>query len=285
MLVAARPEIPLCGNISTGRAGLAALLAFEQACRAHRHCEIRINTRQLDWLDANLSALLCACLYRLTDTHGLRFSFDREQIRQRFSILARNGFVCAEGLSLPDWYGSAVRLQAFHADQDEDFVQYIQHKVLGHPRLQLCDDQLSDMTRSFVELFSNVNLHANTRAPLFACGQHFGRKGQLKFSLVDLGDGYLPAIQRRQPGISTAAQAIPWAVQPGHTTRPPEPGYYGTTGGFGLPDLIGYCQQVRGELQIVSGDAYWSSHAPQQCQPIQPFAGTVVNVTLPCPAG
>lgn len=282
MEVAARLEVPLCGSITTSRAGLTTLFQFEQACRAYYDCEILINTQRLYWLDANLSAVLWACIHRLAETNNLRFSFDRAEIANRFSILARNGFVCAEGISLPDRNGSTVQLQAFHSDQDEEFINYIRDKLLSNQRLQLGRDQQNDMTRSFVEMFTNVNLHANTTAPLFACGQYFLGKKQLKFSLADIGEGYLPAIQKRQPHITTSAQAIPWAAVPGHTTRPAEPGYYGTAGGNGLSDLISYCKTVSGELQIISGDAFWSSQQPTQCQQIKYFTGTVVNITLPC---
>lgn len=282
MEVASRLEIPLLGDITTSRQGLMAVFEFEQACRAHHDTDVFVHTNRLRWFDANLSAVLGACFYRLQRTNGLRFIFDRAEIATRFSILARNGFVSTEGLDFTDGSGSTVRLQAFHAEHDEAFIEYIENKLLDHHGLRAHANRRSDMTRSFVEMFTNVNLHANTTDPLFACGQYYLRQNKLCFSLVDIGDGYLPAIQKHQPHLTTAALAIPWAAGPGHTTRTAEPGYFGTAGGNGLPDLVDYCKSVRGELQIVSGDAFWSSHRPGECQPIAFFSGTIVNISLPC---
>ena len=275
--------IPLTGNITSGHVGLANLLRFEQACRQHRNCTILVNTQRMQWLDANLCAILGACFHRLHVHNGLSFTLDRAQVAGRFNIFARNGFVSVDGISLQSTGNSAVELQTFGQDESDEFVDYIERKLLGHPGLQLHPDLVSDLTNSFTEVFANVNLHANTTSPVFTCGQYFPLKGKLCFTLVDLGGGYLPPIQRQFASITTCAQAVAWALQPGHTSRTPEPEYFGVPGGYGLTNLHDYCKQVGGELQITTGDAHWSSANPTQCRAIEFFSGSIVTISLPCP--
>jgi hypothetical protein len=275
--------IPLIGDITTGQSGLASLFRFEQACRQHRNCTILVNTQRMKWLDANLCAIRGACFYRLHVENGLSFVLDRDQVAGRFSIFARNGFVSAEGISGRGAGNSAVELQTFGQDESDEFVHYIEHKLLGHHSLQLHPNLVSDFTNSFTEVFANVNLHANTTSPIFTCGQHFPQKGKLSFTLADLGDGYLLPIQRRFAAITTSAQAIQWALQPGHTSRPPEDGYFDIPGGYGLTNLHDYCKQAGGELQITTGNAFWSSTRPTICIPIEFFRGSIVTISLACP--
>lgn len=276
--------IPLTGDITTGHLGLSSLFRFEQACRQHRDCTIIVNTQGMQWLDANLCAILGACFHRLHLENGLCFRLNRAQVAGRFNIFARNGFVSAEGISAKGAGNSSVELQTFGQDESDEFIHYIEHKLLGHHGLQqLHPNLVSDLTNAFTEVFANVNLHANTTSPVFTCGQYFPQKGKLSFTLADLGDGYLPPIQRQFGGVTTCSQAIQWAIQPGHTSRTPEPEYFGVSGGYGLTNLHDYCQRAGGELQITTGDAFWSSKHPSLCRPIEFFRGSIVNISLPCP--
>jgi hypothetical protein len=283
MNIEAQVQVPLIGDVTTCHAGLTTLFRFEQACRQHYDCTIFVNTQRLRWLDANLCAVLHASLYRLHHEHRLQFTFDKAALTGRLAILARNGFIGAQDINLTDGYGSTVRLQAFRKEEDEAYIEYIEQKLLNHSSLQLHPDVRSDLMHSFTEVFANVNLHANTDEPLFTCGQHYHRKGKLCFSLADIGVGYLNPIQRQRPDITTSAQAIVWAIGAGHTTRQLESDYFGVTGGDGLTSLHDHCRNNGGELQIITGNAFWSSKQPNFCYIIEPFQGSIVNIIVPCP--
>ena len=283
MDVGVQVQIPLTGDITTCHSGLAALFRFEKNCQQHHDCIIFVHTQQLRWIDANLCAILQATLYRLHHTHQLYFLFDRAELTNRLAILARNGFVSSQETQLTDNYGSTVPLQAFAPDADDAFIEYIEHKLLSHASLKLPPAVRSTMLSSFIEVFTNVDLHAATNEPLFTCGQYYHVKGQLCFSLVDLGVGYLAPVQRQLPHITKAAEAIVWAIGAGHTTRPLEAGYFDVPGGNGLTNLHTFCLAHGGELQIASGDAFWSNHQPNVCRSIEPFQGSIVNIIVPCP--
>jgi tetratricopeptide (TPR) repeat protein len=49
---------------------------------------------------------------------------------------------------------------------------------------------------SYFEIFDNVGVHANTIEPVITCGQLYPAARTLKFTLVDLGDGFLKKIAR-----------------------------------------------------------------------------------------
>ncbi len=64
----------------------------------------------------------------------------------------------------------------------------------------------------FLEVFSNIHLHAHTKDPVFACGQYYPSKNLLKFTLVDLGVGFLEPISNfTKNQINEAEKAILWA--------------------------------------------------------------------------
>ena len=276
-------RVSLTGDIRTAHQGLTKLVEFEQSCQQYQDCSIAVDLQRLQWLDANLSAVFGAMMHRLHQTRHLDFTFDSADLRGRFSILARNGFSDNLNVQLTDGYGTAIRLRRFDAEEDEGFNVYIDQQLLAHAKLQLHPNLRSDMMLSFNEVFTNVSLHANTTNPLFTCGQYYPSKQKLHFSLVDLGVGYLKPIQQHNAAITSHTAAIQWALEAGHTTRQTEEGYYGVVGGHGLSKLHQYCCQQRGELQIISGNAFWSSLCPDSCQLIEPFQGSIVNIKLPCP--
>ena len=87
---------------------------------------------------------------------------------------------------------------------------------------------------SYLEIFDNVGLHANTREPVFVCGQYFPYQGELKFSLVDLGEGFLKKIAeytKDTKKISNAADAVSWAINGNSTKKDAK-------GGTGLKNIF-----------------------------------------------
>jgi hypothetical protein len=267
--------IPLSGHVTTSVAGYSKLIAFERACSKYKDCFVYVDLGGLLWLDANLSALFEAILYRLCATNRLRFSLDIELVKSRFPILLRNGFLSSL-CALPDNAGTTVPIGTFLPSEVEDFVSYVDDKLLAHPSLQLGEERMYSIRNHFLELFANIELHARTTMPIFACGQYYPKLYKLKFTLVDLGVGYLPPIQVFTKGVVTnSAAAIAWALAGHNTTK-----IASTPGGLGLKELHAYCRAQGGELHIATGDAYWNSTL--NTTRVMPFGGTITSVVFNC---
>jgi hypothetical protein len=272
--------VPLAGSIPTSVMGYSKLIAFEQSCALHYDCLVQVDLSNLVWIDANLSALFEAILYRLFQKNRLTFDIDVETVKQRFPILLRNGFLSYLH-PLPDQAGTTVPIGTFQPAEVVEFATYIDDRLLSHPSLRLGNERMYNIRKHFLELFANIELHAQTSLPIFACGQYYPKSYKLKFTLVDLGIGYLPPIQSFTKGaIKSSSTAITWALADHNTTKVAT-----TPGGLGLKELLSYCQEDAGELHISTGDAYWASTStmnPPTLATVLPFAGTVISVGFNC---
>lgn len=86
---------------------------------------------------------------------------------------------------------SAIKLTGFHVSEDEKFIAYIENEILSHPTMLLENVIKGRLIDAFLELFCNVQKHARTEFPIFACGQYYPNLNRLSFTLVDSGIGYL----------------------------------------------------------------------------------------------
>src|SRR5690606_24535019 len=128
---------------------------------------------------------------------------------------------------------------------------------------------------AFLELFCNVQKHARTESPIFACGQFYPNMKRLCFTLVDMGVGYFQPIHEfTNRDVKTPSEAIMWALK-GNTTK------VGTPGGLGLKEIQKFCTESGSTFVIISGGAYWTNF---QLFPttVKPFCGTIVNVIFDC---
>lgn len=270
--------VPLAGSISTSATGYSKLVDFEHSCLDYYECTVHIDLSNLSWFDANLSALFEALLYRLSTTNGLNFTIDEEVVKRRFPILLRNGFLSHLG-PLPDEAGTTVPIGTFQPSEVVAFAAYIDDRLLAHPSLQLDEERIYNIRKHFLELFANIELHAHTSLPIFACGQYYPKLSQLKFTLVDLGIGYLPSIQSfTKELITNSADAITWALANHNTTKTAA-----VPGGLGLKELLSYCQQEQGELHITTGDAYWASVKNKTTvASVRSFTGAIISLGFNC---
>lgn len=123
----------------------------------------------------------------------------------------------------------------------------------------------------------NAIEHANIKHPIFACGQYFPEKNLLKFTLVDLGDGFLKKISIKTNGkINDYKSAIVWATTDTNTTRD------NNLGGTGLKDLKKYCDDNNGSLHICSGDGYvnFLKDKTFESKLKTPLDGSLINIIL-----
>lgn len=273
-------RMELEGNIGTNYSGYKQLAEFYCRCLDHKGEHIHIDMSNVAWFDGNLCALLLAIVHKLFHENGNTFSTDETDIKERFEVFYRNGFL-SNGDITTDTRKSTVPVRAFECNDKEGFVQYVENDLLMHRGLGAMDQVLKErICDDLLEVFCNTHQHANTSYPFFVAGQYFPRLGLLKFTMVDLGEGFLKKIARATGNrISDNVSAIKWAVD-GNSTKKV---LLGCPGGLGLSSMHRYCLGNKGVLQIVSNDGFWSSelegtifHRGRTFP--NPFVGTTINL-------
>lgn len=266
-------------NISTSPRGHESLIEFYNTYKSIPAREIVLDFSRLSWIDANLCALLDAILYELTEENGHKFFVDSEEIKRKLDVLMRNGFVVnMDGQPiLHDDRNSTARLTKFEKHQDTEFISYISSDLLNHRALHRHNNLKFSLIDHFAELFANIETHADTDKPLFVCGQYYPRLHIFKFTLVDLGIGFLEPITAHTKGlIQTCEEAIEWALQ-GNTTKKD------ASGGLGLTSIHDFCIANKGGFNIVTGDAYWGNNLGNtRAVPVTPFLGTTIHLSFRC---
>lgn len=266
------------GSIRTNHLGYNALVSFFSDCSYFFDEDVAVDFSKLSWFDANMSALLQAILHKLGNENRLKFFVDQAIISERFSVLVNNGFIkILDGSYKRGRTGSEIDLQYFAITDDQGFINYIENNLLSYKSLRISIPHKMKLVDSFLEIFGNVQKHADTEHPIFACGQYYPSKGKLSFTLVDLGIGYLEPIKKfTQGNICSYREAIRWAVQ-GNTSKKDAPG------GLGLKFIINFCNQTGTEFEIISGNAYWSygrngGQLSAKEFRVREFCGTTVNI-------
>lgn len=270
------------GSINTDFAGIKHLFDFYRKASLHVNKTIFVDFYHLTWFDANLSALLGSMIHKLKTENNLEFSTDGEFLKQNFDILYRNGFIHSEDI-IDDERKSSICFRDFKATDNEGFVHYIENDLLcnrGMP--DLSDKVKSDIVDWLIEIFNNIELHAKTDYEFFVCGQYFPSKGIIAFTMVDLGVGFLPAIEEKTKGVVfEAIEAIKWSLVKRNSTRKDR-----TPGGIGLSNLYDYLKENQGNMQIVTGDAYWGIELEStQIKGYtfdKPYCGAMINLFFNC---
>jgi len=261
---------------------------YNQLCRFYHFClgyssnsNFHINFTEIEWFDGNLCALLWAMVYRLNKDFGHTFTTDSEVIKEHFDILYRNGFLKGE-VSVFDVRKSTLPIQAFDCSNKEGFCDYVGNELLKHRGIpsSLTEELKEKITDDLLEVFCNTHYHANSKDPFFVGGQYYPKSGFLKFTMVDLGDGFLPRIKEATNGnINTSLEAILWALKGNSTKLVLEK----CPGGLGIKSMYNYCQKSNGILQIISGNGFWSSDMEDTIfqggrELPKPFMGTTINL-------
>lgn len=278
-------RVRLTDQIGTSFSGYRKLVRFYQECAEHTNDTVSIDFYDLEWIDGNQAALFDAILYKLTKDNGLRFSTDFEFLKKKFDVLFRNGFL-VDGEAIEDDRKSTVPVKNFSCEDKKGFIQYVERDLMKHRGMptSLSKKVREKIIDDLIEIFCNAHHHANTKDPFFVAGQYYPRAGELRFTMVDLGDGFLPRIEKATNGkITTSLEAISWAVK-GNSSKL---AIDGTSGGLGLKGIHKYCTANEGVLDIATGDGYWSSSYANGTifsggRSLGPdiFAGTAINLTF-----
>jgi hypothetical protein len=270
--------IEISGVLKTEFGGIKKLYEFYNEALKYYDTKIYIDLKNLYFLDGNLCALLQSMLYRLNILNKLVFVADFEFIKENFNVLIRNGFISLDESFIDD-RKSTIGLRQFDVKKPDEFIEYIKNDLMNHRGLNLTEEMTERILYCFIEIFSNIELHSKTDEPFFACGQFFPENGTLKFSIVDIGNGFLPAISAKtNQVVNTSYDSILWALEERNTTKLDAPG------GLGLTELRDYFNRNGGQLQIITGDAFWSSEFDGNSVKYQSFLnpcfGTMINLVF-----
>jgi hypothetical protein len=269
-------------KIVTGYSGYNQLSRFYHFCLSQSHeTQIHLDFANVDWFDGNLCALLSAMAFYLNKTLGHSFTTDEAQIKERFDVLFRNGFL-KTGETVFDDRQSTVPIRAFDCNDKENFCKYVDNELLAHRGIPTSlDNSLKEkISEDLLEVFCNTHHHANTADPFFVGGQYYPRQGCLKFTMVDLGDGFLPRINKATGGeITSNLNAILWALDGNSTKKTLDD----CPGGLGIRNMYKYCKEHNGVLQIISNNGFWSSDLENTIfeggrELPTPFLGTTINL-------
>ena len=269
------------GNIETNIEGYKLITDLYNKNKTVTNETIALDFYQCTWLDANLSALLWAVIHKMSIEQGITFSADFSFLKNKFDVLFRNGFI-SDGNQHPDEQASTMPSMYFDTSDKISFFNYISDHLLCHRGMPSISQEIAGKIKEdLLEIFTNTHLHAATTYPFFVSGQYYPRAQLLKFTLVDLGQGFLPKIKLATSGnVNDSLSAIKWALE-GNTSKIME----NCSGGLGLSSIYQYCQENKGVIEIITGDAYWSSsfqntvHANgQRLQ--EEFVGTTINLVF-----
>ncbi|WP_148289352.1 hypothetical protein [Fibrella aestuarina] len=276
---------PLEGQIRTDFTGFRQLWRLYDTLKDVYDREVFLDFSELDWFDANLAAVLCALQYKLQTENRLTFVVDHQHIAGKFDVLHRNGCFQPNEERIQDVRQSTVTSTHFYADQHISYEQYVKNDLFEHRGLaDLRNTNRNIATRirtDLFEVFNNYKTHAQTEAPFFVCGQYYPRDHRVVFTMVDLGVGFLPPIQTFSKGaITTSLEAIRWALKGNSTVV-----YEDETSGCGLSGILSFCKQHGGELQLVTGDTFWSTQLLTTAYEgyksfSHPFFGTAISITF-----
>jgi len=246
-------------TINTDFAGTIALLDYFNYAKQFKDRWINLNLDSINFIDANLSAFLYAIIFYLRKTRGVKTFVDFQSLKSDLNVLIRNGFtnyIAGRNLysSRYDPRDTTIPLKDFYQDDVDPFVDYIERDFLRQRGLTKIETSVKKtLEGSYMELFDNVGLHANTEDPVFVCGQYYPKNRVLNFTLVDLGDGFLKKIKEYTAGdenITKASNAIDWALK-GNSTKK------GIKGGTGLKNIFWFCFKNEGRFHIVTDDCYY----------------------------
>jgi hypothetical protein len=276
------PYIPVSKSIETSGIGLRELSKFYAQTIGAANQTFVLDLSTMNHVDANLASVLAAMHYSLAKNKNkliLRFA------GATFYVFKRNGFISyCEGKpndpSVSDERQSTIPLRSFLPEDGEAFTSYLKKDFFGHRgATDLTYTEVNNLTGHFTEVFENVFMHAETTEPVFTCGQYYPQAKELKFTLVDMGSGFLKKIHEKTGGsVKSEALAIQWALL-GKSTRDIEK--FGPGGGI-LKAIQTYCKQHNGSLLIVSGAEYCNAGAgPVESGKLAcRFNGSIVSLIL-----
>lgn len=270
-------------SLETNQIGVGELMRFYQYACSLSYTSVTLNISPTNHVDANLSALIIALARKLQIERKVRVFVE---LGDGKGVFFRNGLIShlqgnGNNNQYPDDRQSTIPLTAFNPDEDDNYCNYLRNQFFAHRGLDNVARSVKDALRThYIEVFTNVGLHANTTLPVYTCGQYFPERNLLKFTLIDLGDGFLRKIQAATNGrVSDDRSAILWATEGINSTK--DVNTFGP-GGTGLKELKNYCNANNGSLHICSGTGYVNmlSNRTLEYHLPAPFPGSIISIIM-----
>lgn len=239
--------------------------------KAHDSGRFGIDCAGLNFCGGNLSAALMAIHRQLSDDGKSLFFLNLP--RHVRSVLQDAGLF---GVQLRRPRPSVIALTPFNAGESTRFELFAR-KGLENKGLPAMSPGVEDQFFSGLhELFTNFEIHAQSRLGAWACGQLFPQMGRIEVTLVDAGIGIPSKIMAMGYAPSPQA-AIAWAITGNNTTREGD-----IPGGLGLKVLREFIKLNKGELTIASHGGFWREAGGRvDSMPLaHPFPGTAVTVVV-----
>lgn len=241
--------VKLIGSVNTTSRGYHKLITFYEECLMYSDLTIHICIENLNWLDANMTAIFQGLVKKLEISNRLKFKTDLSVAKIDCNVLVSNGFIVTENFIATN-RGTTVSLREFCKEDSDIFVEYVMNDLLSHKGLVLNDVYKNMIISSMIEIFANYEIHSKSDMPMFVCGQYYPKIRTLRFTVFDLGVGFFKAINEKEPNITCSCDAISWAFEDGTSTKIDEPG------GGALFELKNEVISNGDKIEVISGDSY-----------------------------
>lgn len=200
---------------------------------------------------------------------------------QVFANLKRNGFAAVFGNTEIESAGNAIPYREDSAIlyDKNDIITYLAKHWLGRGWVNVSSQVTNTIIGKTWEIYGNAFEHSKTPIGVFSCGQHYpSHKKTLAITVVDFGEGIPDQVRvfLKRPDM-TAAEALKWAFQSGHTTQ-------NGGRGLGLHILHEFVKKNNGRLDVYShdGQVTITSHGEYFQNRPYAFHGTLINIQFIC---
>lgn len=193
------------------------------------------------------------CILRSCGVEGKSILYSEKLYKKILNIHREDGrqFVGME--EVEDYITSETgRYYVFESDDDLDKPIQNIAEILVNKSVTLNSSALKEFLKTTIgEIFSNCFNHSDSEKAYFICDiQKILNEYYLSVVIFDYGKTIISNVKEHFKNENiTDIECMEWAIQLGNTTR-------NGSGGYGLPTIIDYIENVEGVLYIASGDVY-----------------------------
>lgn len=233
-------------------------------------------------IDGNLAAVLGAVFDKLI-SEGIEIKLTHSSYQKVKRSLGRNHFFEAWGInsSVQDKENYIV-YKTFKDGSAEEFKKYIKHELIQKQRFPKHTELVeTKLIESVYEIYANAITHSNSDS-VTCCGEFDETDQVLHLTIVDCGTT-IPCnvnnyFRKHGKHALSSCDAIEWAFEDGHTTKPKEK----EPGGLGLGILRDFIELNRGTLDLVSGKGHITLHGKElSAREVEnSFPGTIINMNF-----
>ncbi len=237
--------------------------------------DVEIDFKNTTFIVANLSAVMGAIFDNVDAFTNVTFSNFRDPVK---IILQKNDFLSNYGYhKIPDNCSTTIGYKKFKAKETQPFYEYINNELFSKNDFpNMSQGFRKEVATSLLEIFVNADIHGHCDY-VYTCGQYFPYKGDLYFTLVNIGKTIRQNVAEFCNNQNVkGSQAINWAVRKDTTTK------VGVPGGLGLDTVRTFIKKNKGSIQIISDDGYWQENFCDTMTKdfINSFNGTIVNFKI-----